>query len=372
MTESLVQPPTSLPIRPLEELAAELVDRYANLCDGKAHWLSYHFGVGTRFGNSLIFALAECEARVPGLGARLIDDLYAVKHVPAAVDEAAWKARFEELIQKLAEVIVARALCTINWPDGTSVEYEPLNPTNKKRPEFSVTTPSQKLLFEVKCPAFISHQKDRSSNEHHLPVRSFMRDMPFLKGASVTLPRDNPIKDFLVSAQGKFENFDPAGVTGLLVVVWDEHMYEAIGALSHPMTGLLTPNSWYKKGGLPVAFPDVAGVIVINRLEQLKAGAQDVAEFPDVFKLGGRHSLPNTWHSNGTGGLDTALATAFDAVPFEAAGIAADYSMLDYVSWNEPAITRGQRLLRQQRRQKSLRELECSASAIAMSTSMIA
>lgn len=353
-------------------IAADLVDRYHELCGAGGGWLSYHLGGPTRFGSSLIWALAECELNVPGLGRRLVEDLHAVRYVPAAVNLEAWKARFEELIQKLAEVLVARTLCMVRWPTGTEIQYEPVNPSNGKRPEFSVVTPDRTYLLEVKCPSFIKHQERRGSNEHHLPVRSVMRDV-LAEGATATLPRDGTIKDFLVSAQAKFENFTEDAAEGYLIVVWDQHMYEAIGSLNHPETGLLTPASWYKKGGLAVTFPDVSGVIVINRLEQLKAGAQEMSEFPDVFQLGGPNSLPNTWHPNGAVELDELLSGAFDAQHFEGLGIAADYSMLEYILWMKPAGERAARDAHRRRRRTMLRQLEAgvSRSALVVSASRL-
>jgi len=255
------------------EYAVDFLTLYHELCGEKPGWLSYHFDRLTPFGQHLITALIDCEERVPNLGYRFVRELHAVKHVPADVDLAAWKARFEELVQKFAEILVARVLCSIDWPADTVIKFEPLNKSNGKRPEFSVQTPERLWLFEVKCPSFIAHQESRSLNPHQLPIRGFMRDAPHMAGETVTLPRDNTMKDFLESARGKFVGFDAGEVIGILVVVWDLHMYEAISVLMHPQAGLLTKNSWLKIKDVPKTFPEVAGVIVLNRLEQLKLGA---------------------------------------------------------------------------------------------------
>lgn len=316
------------------EVAADFVRLYLSRCGKARGWLDYHFANLTPFGRHLLAALVACEERVPGLGTRFVEELHAVKYVPTKEDPSAWRARFEELVQKLSEVLVARTICRVDWPEGTAIAFEPLNASNGKRPEFSVVTADRTWLFEVKCPSFISHQEARASNAHQLPIRGFMRDAPHLKGETVTLPRDNTLKDFLQSAQAKFHGFDGDQVTGVLVVVWDTRMYEAIGVLCHPEAGLLTKNSWLKVKGIPATFPDVSGVIVINRLEQLKLGAQERIDYIDPFELGGPDALPNTWCPNiGVGDLDPAIAKAFDAFHFEGTAMAADYSMMDYVMW---------------------------------------
>lgn len=349
------------------ELAVDFMTEYLDLCREKPGWLSYHFANVTPFGQYLLAALVKCEERVPGLGYRFIREFHAVKYVSAATEPAAWKARFEELIQKLAELLVARALCTVDWPADTLIEFEPVNKSNNKRPEFSVRTPERLWLFEVKCPSFIAHQENRSLNPHQIPIRGFMRDAPHIAGETVTLPRDNTLKDFLKSAQEKFAGFDAGGATGILVVVWDLYMYEAISVLMHPQAGLLTENSWFMVGDEPVKFPDVAGVIVLNRLEQLKQGAQERIDHIDPFRLGGPDALPNTWCPNiGVGDLDPTVASGFDAHHFEATAIGADYSITDYVMWIEPPSEMGRRIARARRRRQSRDALMCSVSPLAL------
>lgn len=348
------------------KLAVDFRRLYAKMCSADQGWLSYHFGHLTPFGRYLLAALADCELRVPQLGYRFVKELHAVKYVPSAVDLVAWKARFEELIQKFAEILVARALCTIEWPSGTVIQFEPLNRSNGKRPEFSVRTAERLWLFEVKCPSFIAHQENRSTNLHQLPIRGFMRDAPHMAGETITLPRDNTMKDFLLSAQQKFAGFDEGDVTGILIVVWDLNMYEAISVLVHPQAGLLTENSWFKADDVRVAFPDVAGVIVLNRLEQLKQGAQERIDHIDPFELGGADALPNTWCPNlGVGDLDPMVAAGFDAFHFEGTSIGADYSVMDYVMWFEAPSAMARRMARERRRRLSIGKLLSSVSSLA-------
>jgi hypothetical protein len=84
----------------------------------------------------------------------------------------------------------------------------------------------------------------------------------------ITLPRDNPVKDFLVDADAKFKAFkSKADCTTVLVIVWDDFIYEPITALAHPKSGLLTANSFAKDAnGSPMKFPNVDAVVLVRHL----------------------------------------------------------------------------------------------------------
>ncbi len=94
----------------------------------------------------------------------------------------------------------------------------------------------------------------------------------------MTLPRDNPVKDFLVSDEAKFSPFriaDPE-FRSVLVIVWDDHVNEPITALIHPGTGLLTSNSFFKgPDGRPRTFPSVDAVVVVRHLHNFMLIASD-------------------------------------------------------------------------------------------------
>lgn len=313
-------------------------------------------------------ALANCERRVVGLGRRLATELSQIKYVPVQIDEPSWLAGFEQLIQKLSEVLVGNTLCQIPWPEGTEIVCEPTNPTTGAKPEFSVKTPERIWLFEVKCPAFFKHQKARRERPTQLPIRGFSLERFGEKKDSITLPRDNTLKDFLASAERKFSGFSNDATTAILVIVWDAHMYEAISALSYPEVGLLTNNSWHKESGERVPFAAVDGVIVINRLDELKACSQETMDCTsfDPFTVGAEQSLPNTWCPNvGVGELDAEIAKPFDAWHFEGTLVGADYALMDYVMWfNSPSGMLANS--RSSERQKMKRLLRRSTSVTAL------
>jgi len=110
-----------------------------------------------------------------------------------------------------------------------------------------------------------------------------------------TLPRDNPVKDFLASANAKFAAFrqaDPAFV-GVLFIVWDDYVNEPIGALLNPASGLLTPNSFDRdENGEPRAYQSVDAVVVLRHQVQLQEG------------MANRLPLDERWHFLDFGAAD--------------------------------------------------------------------
>ena len=99
----------------------------------------------------------------------------------------------------------------------------------------------------------------------------------FIDPEKATLPRDNPIKDFLVSAESKFEQFEAEeNFVGVLVIVWDDFIYEPLSSLLHPSSGLLTENSFYKDlEGNPFEFKSVGAVVVIRQLHEIVRACHD-------------------------------------------------------------------------------------------------
>jgi hypothetical protein len=263
----------------------------------KWHWFSYHlsFLPPPPFAQSFIDACVDCEARLPGLGETLIRDIGQIggieKHEP----------HYDQLLQKLAEILLLRQLLLLPWPEGTTFDHEPaLNPTGK-RPELRVVTPEHTYLFEVKAPSLLSHERSRAKNGVQAPVRMFQREMlERLAGdGGLTLPRDNPVKDFLVDAELKFAPFKAAKPsTSVLIIVWDDHIYEPITVLTQPQCGLLTEGSYFRtEAGSAVAFPNIDGVVLVRHLLyfQRAAGDKPLIERDHAFDFGGDQALPNVF-----------------------------------------------------------------------------
>ena len=162
-----------------------------------------------------------------------------------------------------------------------------------KNPELIIEQPQLAIGIEVKCPALTEHVRKRSANAIQLPARS-----EILRSAAesirkqhdeITLPRDNPVKDFLISADDKFAPFkrDNPEFFGILVIVWDDFIFEPLSALISDFSGLFTENSFYKDAaGIAIRFDNVDGVVLIRHLQQIYRAARDEALTDDC-----RHAL---------------------------------------------------------------------------------
>lgn len=103
------------------------------------HWFQYHFSFlpPHPFARSILDACAECEFRIEGLGSQFIKDIASIqgneKHLP----------HYDQLLQKLAELLVLRQLLRLDWPLGTTFEHEPAVTAKGKRPELRIATPER-------------------------------------------------------------------------------------------------------------------------------------------------------------------------------------------------------------------------------------
>ncbi|MCH8855088.1 MAG: hypothetical protein IIA03_02315 [Proteobacteria bacterium] len=137
------------------------------------HWFSYHFSMlpPHPLGRSVIDACADCETKLPGLGFQFIKDIAAIcgkeRHEP----------HYDQLVQKLAELLVLRQLLVLDWPAGTTFQHEPAVSAKGKRPELRVVTPGRSFLFEVKAPSLLEHTRSRQTN-------AFQLNRPGFRGGS--------------------------------------------------------------------------------------------------------------------------------------------------------------------------------------------
>lgn len=244
------------------------------------HWFRYHFGrtlsgLPHPLAESVISACIACESKAKGVSRTVIERLAAVggreRHQPD----------WEQLLQQLAELHIVHRVLTWNWPAGTTFALEPNANGSKKNPEIVASLPHMRIGFEVKAPSLFTHAENRSKNPTQIASRFAPKaviDALTDSASGVTMPRDNPVKDYLISAEAKFEPFrrTDADFFGVLVIVWDDFIYEPISALVQTESGLFTENSFFKgtDGGV-VTFPSVAGVVVIRHLNQLFRACQD-------------------------------------------------------------------------------------------------
>lgn len=170
------------------------------------HWFRYHFSHSVHgwthpLADAIIQACLDCEARVPGYAEQVIERIAKVggreKHQPD----------WEQLLQYLAELHVVRQVLTWPWLEGTEFDVEPRATKNGKNPELIVRTDGFNLGLEVKAPSLFQHQHARSTNPTQIASRFASKDLlsSLTQDTSeVTWPRDNPVKDFLVTKVSRF------------------------------------------------------------------------------------------------------------------------------------------------------------------------
>lgn len=235
------------------------------------HWLAYNFKPGTDgshyFTPLLLEALMRAEDGMPGYGETMIGRL---EQIHGRVMD---KQDYNAILQWLAEVLVIDHLVQHEWPAAVRFETEP-TAGSKKNPEIVVHLDGiGSLGVEVKCPNLDAHRDLRSKNLWQLIARTAI-DPQSLAGG-VTLPRDNPVKDFLRSADEKFEGFraQDASFRSVLFVVWDDFVREPLSALLAPSSGLLTPASFAKADARSRApYPNVDAVVLIRHQHQFVNG----------------------------------------------------------------------------------------------------
>lgn len=244
------------------------------------HWFHYHFlrslkGLPHPLAESVIEACLACESKSPGFAKTVIERLAAVggrdRHRPD----------WEQLLQQLAELHVVNRILRWQWPDGTKFDIEPHAEGSKKNPEVVVSMPDMRIGIEVKAPALFAHVENRTKNPTQIASRFAPKE--FIDGiaepaSGVTMPRDNPVKDYLISAEGKFAPFreHDEKFFGVLVIIWDDFIYEPVSALLQSDSGLFTEKSFFRASdGSAVRFPSVSGVVVIRHLHQLQRSCSD-------------------------------------------------------------------------------------------------
>jgi hypothetical protein len=244
-------------------------------------------------------------------------------------------------LQVLAEILVIERVLGLPWPENTMFFLEPAGRTGK-RPELMVRTPDHQFLFEVKSPSLLDHQEKRASNGIQLPHRGLVpleQIDKLVPDQSVTLPRDTPVKDFLVSSEKKFSDFPTVSGANISVIVWDDYIYEPIGSLVGIRGGLLTLDTWYiDSSGDPVTYPSVDGIVLIRHMTyfQRALADDDLIDRHGLFDFGSDAALPNVFIQNPKGReVPESIKMGLRAIDIEDKRLAhmADYHVQDYVFW---------------------------------------
>ncbi len=250
------------------------------------HFFNYHFkhlaaGVQKPLAKSLIEVLTECENVCSGVGKDYVDKIAAIN------GKERDSSHFDQLLQVLAELMIVHKALTFSWSDEQKFIYEPTSGNSKKNPELLVSTPDYNIGIEVKAPKKKEHELKRAACEVQLPARTELINIVDKKTA--LLPRDNPIKDFLISANEKFREFKKThnNFIGVLVIVGDDFIYEPISALLSRASGLFTENSFAKDSqGQPKLFENIDVVILTRHLTSIATGTAIEHEslMPDLYR----------------------------------------------------------------------------------------
>ena len=306
------------------------------------HYFTFHFqflqaGGEHRMVKSILDACLDVERQIPGFASAMIDALADIggkeKHEP----------HYEQLLQRLAELLVIRQIAVWPWSKPVKFQWEPTAGASKKNPEISISSEGWVIGVEVKAPSLLRHNRLRASNDTQVSSRMFGKDeIRRLTGAEggITAPRDNPLKDFLVSADAKFAGFRIKDLNffGVLVVVWDDYVYEPISALIHEASGLFTEKSFTRDAaGQPLKFRNVDAVVIIRHLHQFSRAAGD-QPLGDDFELpldyGHKRQFPfKTYIQNPHGQMPPAeILDCLQAVP-QADLVGAEYHPSDLIWW---------------------------------------
>lgn len=300
-------------------------------------------GVEIPFVAALLEALLAIDVAMPGYATRSADAIAAL----GGRDHH--KPDYEQLLQRLAEIHVARHAVGSTWPAATTFADEPVTAGSRRNPEFVISTPDMRLGVEVKAPALLQHAEQRSCNPFQAAARTLPPDaLEQLtgEGKKVTLPRDNPVKDFLLSAKAKFAPFHAADPDfyGLLIIVWDDFIYEPVSSLTNPASGLFTSNSFATdEHGAPLTFPNVDGIVLVSHLQFLKlALAEDGVGHPfeigrDIFRWNIDPARPAAYLDTPDGrSIPGDVRTLLQTRPLDELP-GADYHPSDLVIWINPS-----------------------------------
>lgn len=298
------------------------------------HWLGYLYSIPIVNKDLWKFAqlCASAERVVPGLGVRYITELARLGGRER--DEL----QYQQMLQLFAEVYAINRILLMPWSSCAHFHFEPRG-KNGLRPEFQVVDGERIYNFEVKSPSLLLHQRRRGSSSVQLPVRitkEFTASVQ-LKNPDALLPRDNPVKDFLVSANEKFSGF-PRGPGGnILVIVWDDFIYEPIGSLLSEFAGLLTPNSFHREGGEAVVYDFIDAVVCARQMNVFQEALAE-RSLPDdrrhMFDLSQNPYTPNVYIPTPWGEiLPEHIREGFGALTHddERLQVIAEYRMPEYI-----------------------------------------
>lgn len=284
--------------------------------------------------DGLVTALNVIDTADSGYASMMID---RISNIPGI-----GKAQWEQLLQVLGEIYVAEGAAQLadQSMHGKRMFHREPGSRRDKNPEFEFCIHGTWCAIEVKVPSLVDFAIIRQRTGIQLVSRmpEPWGKPPFSK--IVTLPRDNPVKDFLVSAEQKFVTYAKRRPEAwrLLTIVWDDFCNEPISALQNPMAGLFTEHSFFHEKGAPIRFQHIDGVIICRYHHQLVRATRN-EPLVDGVKIPLHYYHPGfpykAFIQNPHGrAVPSSIISALNAeVAADLALVAAEYNPIDWVLW---------------------------------------
>ncbi|HVE47603.1 MAG TPA: hypothetical protein VNA57_12755 [Acidimicrobiales bacterium] len=255
---------------------------YERLWDGPMfagwHWLQWNFdkirgAPETYFAQDTLNALVRCDDAMPGFAKVMLDRVASFAGTEKNMSD------YGQIVRWLGELVVIHHFVTWQWPVPVTFEHEPAVQPGGMNPEILIAATDWRFGIEVKTPDLETFAASRQHCETQYLARVAAQASAPAPTGSVVFPRDNPVKDFLQSANGKFAGFrEDADFCSALFIVWDDFINEPLSALLSPASGLLTPNTFDREeDGTPRTYPAVDAVVLMRQQHQLRLGAANQA-----------------------------------------------------------------------------------------------
>ncbi|MEH6477489.1 MAG: hypothetical protein V7727_17485 [Sneathiella sp.] len=275
------------------------------------HYFGHHVANFTPFIRSVYAACIDL---------RVIDEdapLAMLREIKNIGGRKNYEPHYDQLLQKLAEILVMRQVVKMPWPQETSFEIEAGVSGNAKRIDLVVTLPEgKKFGFEVKAPKYTPHARQREGKSFQFPAQIGKQPLGIQNPSDhkAVLPRDKTVRGFLRSAEAKFEVFSARhDFCGTLVIVWDDWMSEVVEPLFAREAGLLTPCT-------SEVFGNIDAVLILRHLTHFAeaAGANNVSDGRgDPMSMTEARENPNIIKEMSDIELPEFIKNGFNAVPLD-------------------------------------------------------
>ena len=153
------------------------------------------------------------------------------------------------------------------------------------------------------------------------------------------MPRDYPVRDFLIDAVRKFADFRDETTGCLLVIVWDDFIYEPISMLVNKELGLLNANSFERtENGEARSYANIDMVVAVRHLNYFVSGSREepLEDRVSAMDFGEGQALPNvSFDVSRPVLIPSHVLHRLRAYPHDDPGLAtmAEYNVTDMAFW---------------------------------------